>query len=298
MAHAHGDLEEGGILCLGSQDSIATSKAPEGESQKSNTRGPWWFWTCLYLFCVIVVWMCIGYSEVKGTLSTEAKLVQDIAAVVMLVSSCRIVSIMYKCNSMTFPHEECGMAIFLKDVRGALEEGGFFGSADGAANKASQGDSRNNAWRNSKTRGLWWVWLCLFAASGLVVCICLEYSEVTGTLPTACVWLQGIVAVLMMGSHIWLQSIIFLDVTSTKPLSIKMWCWFCPMVVSGWFVQICTMFSYIGTLPTAVLRLVGIAGVVMIVCFFGLHCAMCTARPPHKNDGRGLEMPLQKDSMA
>jgi hypothetical protein len=53
-----------------------------------------------------------------------------------------------------------------------------------AADKGILAENRRNKWLNSRTRGLWWVWLCLFAVSGLVA-ICCAYSKENGTLPTA-----------------------------------------------------------------------------------------------------------------
>jgi hypothetical protein len=40
-------------------------------------------------------------------------------------------------------------------------------------------------------------WYCLFFGSYMVVWICILYSNVKGTLPTAAMWLEGIAAVVM-----------------------------------------------------------------------------------------------------
>jgi hypothetical protein len=95
------------------------------------------------------------------------------------------------------------MAPLTKDARGDLEEGGVIVSEE------SNATDRRNEWLNSRTRGLWWVWLCLFAVSGLVA-ICSDYSD-EGQLPSVAKWIQRIATVLMVGSYGILVGIIILD---------------------------------------------------------------------------------------
>jgi hypothetical protein len=93
------------------------------------------------------------------------------------------------------------MAPLTTDARGDLEEGGVIVSEkSNTTDKATQAENRHNEWLNSRTRGLWWVWLCLFAVSGLVA-ICSDYSEEEGQLPSAAKWIQRIATVLMVGSY-------------------------------------------------------------------------------------------------
>jgi hypothetical protein len=55
------------------------------------------------------------------------------------------------------------------------------------------------------------------------------------------------------------------------------------------FIQLCALFSsVIGTLPTAILWLEGVAVVVMVFCYVGLISAICTA------NGRGIEESLNE----
>jgi cytochrome bd-type quinol oxidase subunit 2 len=103
------------------------------------------------------------------------------------------------------------MAHLTKDASGDLEEGGvLISEVCNATYKATQEENRRNEWLNSRTRGLWWVWLCLYAISGLVA-ICSDYSEENGMLPSASKWIQRIAAALMFGSYLSLLGIFILD---------------------------------------------------------------------------------------
>jgi hypothetical protein len=103
------------------------------------------------------------------------------------------------------------MAPLTKDARGDLEEGGVIVSEESnTTDKATQAENRRNEWLNSRTRGLWWVWLCLYAVSGLVA-ICSDYSEEEGQLPSAAKWIQRIATVLMVGSYGGIFGILILD---------------------------------------------------------------------------------------
>jgi hypothetical protein len=100
-----------------------------------------------------------------------------------------------------------------------LEEGGVITSEEcNAPDKATQAENRRNEWLNSRTRGSWWVWLCLFAVSGFVATCC-DYSKENGTLPTAAMRIQRIAVALMLGSYGILFGILILD------QKVRKWTW-------------------------------------------------------------------------
>jgi hypothetical protein len=90
-----------------------------------------------------------------------------------------------------------------RDSCGGIEEGGINSSEE--SNVANEGT--HNEWYNSKTRGSWWVWLCLIDVCVFVVCICSAYSDEKGTLPTATMRIQQIAGVLAFGSSVCMFSI-------------------------------------------------------------------------------------------
>jgi hypothetical protein len=188
------DLEDGLIRTSIAAEGVETSNA----SQNSNAHGTWWFCIGLFFASGIIFFMGVLHSLVHGS-NADNWLEGNVtwcATVLMLVSYAWLVS-NTPCRTDNDHNQVDGIIIASAERN--------------EAHRAAQGGGTNNEWKNSQTRGLWWVWVCLYAVSGFVALNCRLYSNVNGALPTAVIWLQGVATVLLGVSCFWLNYMITMD---------------------------------------------------------------------------------------